>query len=149
VVLDVRGTANTITFVQLPAVLAADHPTWSRDGQRIAFACIVETFNWDICVVDRNGTGFTRLTTHPRPDVQPAWSPDGTHIAFAAGADVAVLRVDDRTVSTLTAGSWPAWSPDGTRLAFARQDGLFTMNADGSNVTRLTTGRHYAPAWRP
>ena len=149
VVLDVRGAANTIAPVQLSAVLAADHPTWSPDGQRIAFACMVESSNWDICVVNRNGTGFTRLTTDPRPDVQPAWSPDGTHIAFAAAADVALLRVDDRTVSTLTVGSWPAWSPDGIRLVFARKDGLFTMSADGSNVTRLTTGRHYAPAWRP
>ena len=126
-----------------------DNPSWSPDGQRLAFECRIGTSQVDVCIVNRNGTGFERLAPTSNPSFDPAWSPDGTRIAFSSELDVVVMRLDDRAMATLTRGRDPAWSPDGTKLVFAGDDGLFTIDADGSNRTRLTRGTHYAPVWRP
>ncbi len=56
-------------------------PDWSPSSNRIAF--MRQTgINWDIWVVNSDGSGQTRLTTEGSIDGLPAWSPDGTHIAF-------------------------------------------------------------------
>ena len=139
----------------IPQVRSIRDPAWSPDGRHIAFGCIIlegvrpEQPNEDICVVDRDGSGFQRLTAEPTSESSPAWSPDGRRIAFTRGAEIALLTLDDGTVTRLTDGREPAWSPDGAMLVFAGGDGLFVINADGSNRRRLTTGAHSAPAWRP
>jgi TolB protein len=143
---DGKASARRIT---LPAVSLAENPAWSPDGTRLAFTCALNPSNHDVCIVDRDGNDFRRLTTDPAVERDPAWSPEGSRIAFSSGEQIVVMTVEDRTVAALTRGFTPAWSPDGTRLVFARDDGLFIVNADGTGVRRLTTGRHSAPAWRP
>ncbi len=130
-------------------------PAWSPDGRRLAFACVVaETFspvdaNWDICIVNRDGTDFFRLTRDSTRDTHPAWSPDGRRIAFSRDRDIAIITFTETGLTRLTTGFDPAWSPDGTRLVFAEFDGLFTINADGTNRQRLSSGYYSGPAWRP
>jgi TolB protein len=38
--------------------------------------------NWDIWVINADGSGETRLTTDDSVDGLPAWNPEGTHVAF-------------------------------------------------------------------
>ena len=59
-------------------------PAWSPDGTRMAFDCEVDPGNRDICVINVDGTGLSRLTADPAEDSQPAWSPDGSRIAFVS-----------------------------------------------------------------
>lgn len=139
------------TSVPLPNVQIG-RVTWSPDGRRIAFTCSIGGAS-GICIVNRDGTGFTRLATDTAFVVSasdPAWSPDGKRIAFARSTgDIALLTLDGGGIARLTEGLEPAWSPDGSRLVFVGKGGLFTINADGSDRRQLTTGNHHAPAWRP
>jgi hypothetical protein len=56
-------------------------PDWSPVGNKIAFMRDTGG-NWDIWVINADGTGEKRLTTADSVDGLPAWSPDGRHIAF-------------------------------------------------------------------
>jgi len=56
-------------------------PDWSPNSDKIAF--MRQTgMNWDIWVVNSDGSGETRLTDDGSVDGLPAWSPDGTSVAF-------------------------------------------------------------------
>lgn len=135
-------------------VRGAESPTWSPDAQRIAFTCHMTEGPPEICVINRDGTGFTQLTNDDHWDQRPAWSPDGSTIAFvtnrfSASSGIALMAPDGSGLTFLTPGWDPAWSPDGTQLVFAGAQGLFRINVDGSDLRQLTTGSHSAPAWRP
>jgi dipeptidyl aminopeptidase/acylaminoacyl peptidase len=61
-------------------------PSWSPDGTKIAFASNRDG-NWEIYVVNADGSGSQRLTNNPATDLRPRWSPDGTKIAFQSDRD--------------------------------------------------------------
>jgi TolB protein len=139
------------------------HPSWSPDGQRIAFASghYVSGPNprlvRHIYVMNADGSGRTQLTNgdpekNERED-HPAWSPDGTRIAYSGGG-IFVMNPDGTGVTRLTDADdvQPAWSPDGGRIAFSRgYHDIYVMNADGSGLTQLTSGAgsDRSPAWSP
>ncbi|MBK5098425.1 MAG: PD40 domain-containing protein, partial [Gemmatimonadetes bacterium] len=59
-------------------------PTFSPDGQRVAFAAIIGGY-MDLFVTDLATGDLRRLTNDLYTDLQPAWSPDGAVIAFVTG----------------------------------------------------------------
>ena len=134
----------------IPAALGIAHPVWSPDGQQLAFVCFVKDGNPDLCIINKNGSGFARLTNDLVNKADPAWSPDGKLIAFTRGPAIALIALADRRVTLLTNGREPSWSPDGFKLVFATDNGLFTIDSDGLGLARLTTGKgQHAPVWRP
>jgi Tol biopolymer transport system component len=124
-------------------------PTWSPDGKRIAFQS-ERSGNWELWVINVDGTGLTQLTHHPEEDAHPDWSPDGTRIAFTSrrggDRDIWVMNADGTNPVNLTNSKgrdrYPMWSPDGKQIAFnTRRDGdqeIYVMNADGSNQRNVT-----------
>ncbi|HJX39585.1 MAG TPA: tetratricopeptide repeat protein [Anaerolineae bacterium] len=66
---------------QLTSNPSDSSPDWSPVGSKIAFMRDTGG-NWDIWVVNADGSGEQRLTTDASVDGLPAWSPDGTHMAF-------------------------------------------------------------------
>jgi Tol biopolymer transport system component len=137
-------------------------PAPSPDGTKIAFTSDRDG-NYEIYVMNADGTGATRLTTNAAMDVGPTWSPDGRKIAFMSDRDgdgeIYVMNADGSSVVQLTTNAAsdgsPAWSPNGKQIAFASErDGnreIYVMNADGSGQTRLTNDPAYddEPAWAP
>ena len=94
-------------------------PAWSPDGAKIAFISERDG-NFEIYVMNANGSGQTNLTNNAAYDSQPAWSPDGAKIAFTSERDgngeTYVMNADGSGQTNLTnyprLDGYPAWSPE-------------------------------------
>ena len=143
---------------------AVSGPSWSPDGERLAFAK-PDGAEVAIYTIAADGSDAQRVTTipgkywHPRygePDPTfawietVAWSPAGEQILYTCGLAVCVVEVDGTPVgrspinrldqlSKLVA----AWSPDGSRIAIAGTKllyddiVLYTMAPDGTDLRIL------------
>ena len=142
--------------------IATSMPTTPATAGKIVFVSDRDG-NFEIYVMDADGSNQTRLTNNSDVDKHPKWSPDGSRIAFESVRDgnpeIYVMDADGSNQTRLTNDSIestdPAWSPDGSRIAFGscrdRNDEIYVMDADGSNQTRLTnnSGIDRGPAWSP
>jgi Tol biopolymer transport system component len=138
-------------------------PAWSPDGSRLAFASHRDD-NWELYLVDADGSNLVRLTLHAENDFAPSWSPDGHRLVFASrrfqDADLFVIDTETGELTQLTTGTQnefePAWSPDGEWIAYVTQikdqGDIFVMKADGSEPTNLTNSPYandFQPTWSP
>ena len=137
-------------------------PAWSPDGTKIALDADPDG-DFDIYVMDADGSNLVNLTNNSINDAFPAWSPDGTKIAFRSNRDedheIHVMDADGSNPVNLTMTdgyeSAPVWSPDGTKIAFhSYRDGnwdIYVMNADGSEPINLTQHPEHdrTPSWSP
>jgi len=57
-------------------------PSWSPDGNFILFMCRRGGSDFEICVMNADGTGQVQLTFNTVGDLTPTWSPDGQEIVF-------------------------------------------------------------------
>lgn len=73
--------------------------SWSPDGKKIAFASDANG-NFDIFIINADGTGLTQVTTHTANDLDPFWLPNGTEIAFVSDRD-GNLKIYKLNVNTL------------------------------------------------
>ncbi|HEX7049668.1 MAG TPA: Ig-like domain-containing protein [Longimicrobiales bacterium] len=65
---DIVGLTDTPT-------VADAFPSWSPDGTKITFSSFREGNNWDIYVMNADGSGETRLTSHEARDFPSRWRP--------------------------------------------------------------------------
>jgi Tol biopolymer transport system component len=74
------------------------YPTWSSDGQYIAFASRSRAGDWEIYRLDLNTSDVLRLTDRLGTDTTPVFSPDGLEIYFrtdvAGSWQVRAMAVD-------------------------------------------------------
>jgi len=154
-----RTSASATEFRRLTSELSPDtYPTWSPDGQSIAYAS-----QQDIWVIARTGGTPTNLTRSVIFDGEPDWSPDGATIVITSYGGVQGLWTIPATggVRDLLPngcggrpGRWAHWSPDGTRIAFASGDfgsrAICIMDIAGTNSEELTEPGHNGyPTWSP
>ena len=119
-----------------------------ESGDLIAFTSDRDG-DYEIFVMNADGSEVRQLTDNDDDDGLPAWSPDGKRIAFTSDRgdkfEIFVMNSDGTEVRQLTDNDdsdWsPSWSPDGKRIAFTSDRygdwEIFVMNADGSNVVSL------------
>ena len=154
------------------------HPTFSPDGNQVAFAWDgEERDNTDIYVKLVAGGRPLRLTTNPAVDSGPAWSPDGSQIAFfrrsegsggiflvppIGGAERKLAESPHywRLEGTSGAGQDLSWSADGKFLAVSDRPSreepfaIFRVSVESGDKERLTSppaqspGDH-SPAFSP
>jgi len=117
------GKAEALTA--LPAAQFA--PTWSPDGEHLAFASGVVGISLDtfgICRLPLEGGEPMRLADGWSPN----WSPDGRWILYVLGWDLWKVPADggrpSPVLQTADVGEfWPRWSPDGSQILFTRTTG--------------------------
>jgi len=112
--MDPEGTDRA----NLSTGLYDDSPSWSPDGRKITFRTLRDG-NFEIYMMDADGSNPIRLTDDPASDGLPAWSPDGTKIAFQSDRDgnfeIYVMDADGSRPVNLTKDpardAAPAWKP--------------------------------------
>jgi len=106
--------------------------------------------NYEIYIMNADGSGLVNLTKNPTVDHHPNWSHDGSKIAFQSDRDgnheVYTMNADGTGLNRLTESSYydgdTVLSHDGTKISFRSEingnSEVYTMNADGSEVSKLT-----------
>ena len=122
----------------------------------IAFHSNRDGNDFEIYLMNADGSGVRQLTHNTDQEFDPIWSPNGRQIAFgriaAAGAQVVVINADGSGERVLVDDGFPgAWSPDGKQIAFGRNGEVFVINVDGSGETQLTHSNagDSPTAWSP
>jgi Tol biopolymer transport system component len=86
---------------------------WSPDGRRIAFTSDRNSGNWELYVMNSDGTEQQRLTnTLEKDEGVPSWSPDGEKIAYVVDLigepTIHVMNADGSDQRRLVDGNWPS-----------------------------------------
>ena len=137
--------------------LSGESPSWSPDGERLAFT------SGSVYTVGAKGGGLRRLTDrsgHPR-ETSAAWSRDGRLIAFVrhengrstirtvpanGGAAKMVYSVRRGDLVDL------AWSPDSGSIAFSDLSAVKVLSlrtGETRELVREEDNRLHSPTWSP
>jgi TolB protein len=137
-------------------------PVWSPDGTKLAFTTNRDG-NPEIYVMNRDGSGLRRMTTHPAIDVTPTWSPNGQQLAWVSdrtGAPkIYVMNADgtgQRALSADTNCDRPTWSTAPfNEIAYAVRTGpgydIKVYSFATGQATKITDGigSNESPAFSP
>jgi Tol biopolymer transport system component len=151
-------------WVVMPGFSELGSPTFSRDGQWIAFDAYKQGFNnsyAECWIARRDGQDLKRLVM----GATPRFSPDGKRLLFmrqwvndpTKEGGIYVINNDGSGETRIGPGRWPDWSPDGNEIVFS-MGGQATggarigstvciAKADGSDRRELIVGD--CPSWSP
>src|SRR5688572_3671732 len=76
------GSGKRLREVRLEAIDEVLNPSWSPDGNLIAFSGLAGGLN-DLFVYDLQASALRRLTNDAFAELDPAWSPDSRQLAFS------------------------------------------------------------------
>lgn len=118
--------------------------------------------NWDIYVMNPDGSNQVRLTNNQGDDFSPVWSPTHEQILFVSDRrgveDLYVIDADGRRLRKVFSDTAkriePAWAPDGERIVFHAQLpqwSIQTATIHGRNVKQVASAdpRGGNPSWSP
>jgi TolB protein len=73
------GRSRPVRLTDRPPGSDAD-PAWSPDGSMIAFRRRIANDNFDVYLMQSDGSDVRPLVSTPAMDEKPAWSPDGREL---------------------------------------------------------------------
>lgn len=103
-------------------------PSYSHDGKLIVFGSNRDD-DFEIYLMNSDGTSQRRLTHSPGIDMHPVFSPDGKRIAFTSNRngnhDIYLLDLDSLKETRVTRNAehddFACWHPDGKRLVMVSE----------------------------
>ncbi|TJY37823.1 DUF5050 domain-containing protein [Pontimicrobium aquaticum] len=125
--------------------------SWSPDGEKVIFQSNRDG-NFEIYVMNVDGTNIKRLTNNNYNDIDPSWSVNN-EIAFISNRDgdneIFIMNSDGSNQRQLTFNEvldvLPSWSPDGSTIAFGTyrhgkkdKGDIYTIRRNGKGLKRMT-----------
>jgi Tol biopolymer transport system component len=127
-----------MVFLYQPAAVHAKEmngvvsPTWSPDGQHIAFV-VVNRDKSGLYVVGKDGSNPVKIAENVET---PNWSPDGKWIAYTQWAydisSIYIIAPDGSQRTKIDHGYLPKWSPGKNDLAYIFEGALYVANANAN-----------------
>lgn len=133
-------------------------PVMSPDGTKIAYLSKAAG-NYDIWVMNPDGSENVQITDSAADEGAPSWSPDGDKLVYSVEGNImtvdpgngypVVLRDDDFE------NIHPVFSPDGTKIAFVSDrsgnSDIWVMNSGSLGIEQITFANSIQtyPAWSP
>ena len=152
---DADGYRQEVVLEQYEPILT---PTWSPDGENIAYVSF-ETTRPAIYIHNLLTGRRERLTNFKGLNNAPSWSPDGNSIAMVlskdGSPDIYVMDLASRNLIRITKHyaieTEPAWMPDGKSLVFTSDRGgrpqIYQVMLSSGQIERLTyEGKYNARA---
>jgi len=147
-------------------------PAASPDGRKIAFSRATTPGDWDLWVMNSDGTGQRAIASFGKQsELDATWSPDGRLIAFGSVTQSScpprfcgsqtlwVVRPDGTGLRRISDDArYPRWSPDGRKLVFegridpyGEANAIYVARAAGGPARRLIRARGIFahPVWSP
>jgi TolB protein len=154
------STSNGDKTVEAGVVGRTVPPTGDLTQTKIAFMARLGD-DWDVYVINPDGSNLTRLTDAGQDDQSPAWTPDGRRIVYTRDRRLHSMDANGANKRSVTppgtqGQSDPAVSPDGSTIAYTtRSPGAFRhlhlIDLDGANERAIPKALNYdfAPSWSP
>ncbi|MDM8518701.1 protein kinase [Anaerolineales bacterium HSG6] len=161
---------STATPTSSPTPISSPTPTAtarssvsnaSSAEQQIAFQTDRDG-NWEIYIMEADGSELNNLTNHLGADLSPDWSPHDGEIIFSTvridGVGLRIIELDSRSITSRFTEEErhrnPRWSPDATQIVFDTGPSIDVANLDRSSGLVLAQssvqidGDNY-PSWSP
>ena len=166
-----KRLANDFEFADIVAIST---PTWSPDGEHLAFSGADRGGLADIYTFEVASETLEQLTRDIYHDRDPDWSPDGGRLVFSSDRwqggregkyNLFIYHLEGGDIRPLSRGAHddlqPSWSPDGKWVAYCSdRDTMYNLYAtrldtvDGEVVSRTRRLTHtltgaFDPVWLP
>ncbi len=121
------------------------YPTWSPDGEKIAYTHGGKILEAGIYLINPDGSD-NEMLIKSNDAYQADWSPDGKWLVFTAFDQIWKYNIESDSIVQLTntpgGNFYPDWSPDGKRILYWKsmelggyKRGIRMINSNGDNDT--------------